>query len=193
MMMSKPIRILINGGPCVGKDETADFLVACYGFKKIAFADGIYEISRKLFGMTTKDRALLQAIGEKLREVDPDVWVKDAYRRALDFPRVVISDCRRQNEYWYGVRAGFTPIRIQADMESRIARSRSRDGVEPDISLWSHNAETDADNLDYINIDNNGTIEDLHRKVNAVLNQVVTLNLDGNTTTGSLWNNQVGE
>ena len=68
-------KIMLNGRGGAGKDIFADYLVDNYGFKKIAFADGIYEIAYKYFGMTIKDRDLLQKIGEKMREIDPLVWV----------------------------------------------------------------------------------------------------------------------
>lgn len=162
-------KVLINGRGGSGKDEFADYLVENYGFKKISFADGIYDIAYKYFGMTYKDRALLQAIGEKMREIDPLIWVNTAFREAKQYDRVVISDCRRANEYQVGLENGFLPIRIKADLDKRIERLEKRDGFYPDLSLLENESETGADGLFFIDVDNNGTLDELFEQVENLI------------------------
>lgn len=163
-------RVILNGRGGSGKDVFADYLVDNYGFKKIAFADGIYEIAYKYFDMKHKDRALLQAIGEKMREIDPLIWVKHAFAEAEKYDKVVISDCRRSNEYSYGLRNGFLPIHIDVDLDKRIQRLEKRDGFYPDLSLLENESETGADGLDFIDVDNNGTFEDLYKQIDLIMN-----------------------
>ena len=135
-------KIIINARAGAGKDCFADYLVDNYGFKKIAFADGIYEIAYEYFGMTIKDRELLQLIGEKMREIDPLVWVKRAFNEAKHYDKVVISDCRRANEYAWGLEKGYLPIHIEADLDKRIIRLYKRDDIQPDLELLENECET---------------------------------------------------
>lgn len=163
-------KIILNGRGGSGKDAFADYLVNNYGFKKIAFADEIYKIARKYFGMTYKDRDLLQKIGEKLREIDPLVWVRYTFNEADKYEKVVIPDCRRKNEYAWALEKGYLPIHICADLDLRIDRLIKRDGVYPDLDLLENESETGADELDFITVDNNGTLEELYRQADDIMN-----------------------
>ncbi len=59
---------------CLKKLMEGEFGIAVY--KVPSFSDKISEIARELFGMEGKDRDLLRAIGNKMREIDPQVWAK---------------------------------------------------------------------------------------------------------------------
>lgn len=162
-------KIIINARGGAGKDTFADYLVDNYGFKKIAFADGIYEIAYEYFGMTIKNRRLLQLIGEHMRAIDPLVWVKHAFKEAEKYDKVVISDCRRANEYAWAIERGYLPVHINTDLDVRIDRLIKRDGVYPDLELLENESEVGADGLDYITVDNNGTLEELYRQADEVV------------------------
>ena len=163
-------KIIINARGGAGKDTFADYLVDNYGFKKIAFADGIYDIAYKYFGMTVKDRDLLQKIGEHMRAIDPLIWVKCAFKEAEKYDKVVISDCRRANEYQFGLERGYLPVHIEADLDTRIQRLYKRDGVQPDLELLENESETGADGLEFITVDNNGMLDELYRQIDDVMN-----------------------
>ena len=162
-------KIIIGGRACSGKDTIADYLVEKYGYTKLFFAEGIYEIAYKYFGMTSKDRTLLQKIGEKLREIDPDIWVKFTFNKAKNINKVVISDCRRLNEYEYAIKNGFVPIRIHAKLETRIQRCIERDGKYPNIEEWENESETGADNCKFTEFYNDGTKEKLFEQIDKFL------------------------
>ena len=162
-------KVLINGRGGSGKDAFADYLVDNYGFKKIAFADGIYDIAHRYFGMEIKDRWILQEIGEKMREIDPLVWVKYAFKDAEQYDKVVISDCRRANEYAFGVKNDFLPIHIEADLDTRIKRLEERDGFYPDLELLENESETGADGLPFVDVDNSGSLEDLYKIIDDMM------------------------
>lgn len=162
-------KIIINGKAGSGKDTLADYLVDNYGFTKIAFADGIYDIARKYFNMEVKDRRILQLIGEKMREINPNIWVDYTFEKAEKYDKVVISDCRQFNEYEKGLNSGFLPIRIETDLEKRIERLEKRDGFYPDVSLFENKCETGADDLEFITVDNNDTYEQLYEQIEAII------------------------
>lgn len=172
-------KIIIGGRACAGKDTVADYLVEKYGFIKISFADPIYQIARDYFGMTDKDRTLLQAIGEKMREIDPDVWVRAAFRKADKYEKVVISDCRRANEYLAAKERRYIPIRVHADLEKRIQRCIKRDGKYPNLDEWENESETGADGFPFIEISNNGTKEELYQLIDYIMENGVDWSYEG--------------
>lgn len=162
-------RIMINGRSLAGKDTIADYLVKEYGFKKISFAEPIYKIAEKYFSMKKKDRDLLQKIGEKFREIDPDIWVKLLLKRINKHNRFIISDTRQTNEYLICKGEDFIPVRVKSNLDLRIERCKKRDGIEnPDISLWENDSETGADDFNYHEIDNNSTFEDLYKQIDKL-------------------------
>lgn len=168
------MRFIINGRAGAGKDVIADYMVEEYGFTKITFADGIYEIARNTFGMTTKDRKLLQTIGQKMREIDPDVWIKHVEQKVKQLgydSNIVISDCRQSNEYDIMVHEhNFIPIRVAADKEIRRDRIRLRDGVDPDMSLLETKGETGADNKEYkYEVLNESSKTDLYNIIDSII------------------------
>lgn len=159
---------MINSRACAGKDTFADYLVDNYQFKKLFFAEGIYEEAYRQ-GMTFKDRGLLIKIGEGKRAEDPDYWVKDLFSKEKQYEKVAISDLRRKNEYLRGIKEGFLPIRISADFDLRVQRAIKRDGFYPDTSLWEHESETGADPFDYIEITNDKTLEELYSQIDTIM------------------------
>lgn len=161
-------KVQINGRALSGKDTVADYLVDKYGFAKLFYAEGIYEEAYRQ-GMTFKDRELLIKIGEDARAINPDHWVNWVFNKEKNFNKVVLSDCRRENEYLRGLKEGYLPIRITADFDLRVQRAIERDGFYPDTSLWENESETGADPFDYIEIENNGTLEELHKNIDAVM------------------------
>lgn len=44
------------------------------------------------------------------------------------------------------------------------------DGGYPDTSLWENSSETGADNFDYIEVMNNGSLEDLYKQIDEIVN-----------------------
>lgn len=129
--------------------------------------------------MESKNRELLQDIGQKLREVDEDVWVKYLIKRVegnLD-TLYVLSDVRQGNEYDSFVAIGFTPIKVECELEERIKRIEERDGIVIDDEyinrLEKNNAETGADAKTYeFIIDNNGSKPDLYCQVDNLVREL---------------------
>jgi dephospho-CoA kinase len=164
-------KIIINARGGAGKDTFADYLVEKYGFTKIAFADPIYEIAYKYFGMTIKDRWLLQQIGQKFREIRPTIWIDYAMKKVESISLVGISDLRQHNEYSIALENGFLPIRINTALNLRVNRIWKRDGQYPDLKLLENESETGADKYKYYEISNNGSLEDLYKKIDWIMKQ----------------------
>ncbi len=163
------MNIALIGKAGSGKDTLADYLVTRYGYTRLAFADKVKEIARDLFGMESKDRALLQAIGVKMREVRPTVWLDYIFRKAETGGPYVITDCRFKNEYDACKKRRWTAVRVITRDGVRFTRLQQRDG-EFDPGAMGHISETDLDGVhsDYL-ITNNGSLEELHLKANALM------------------------
>lgn len=89
----------LGGRFCSGKSTVASELVKRN--KKIHvinFADKLKEIATDLFGMTVKDRTLLQKLGVKMREIRKDVWIDYVFKECEKHKISIIADVRFPNE-----------------------------------------------------------------------------------------------
>lgn len=165
-------KIIINGRAGSGKDSFADYLVKNYGFVKISFAEPIYEIADKYFNMKVKDRKLLQQIGEKFREINPYVWIDITLNKAKQFDKVIISDCRQENEYIKAViDNNFLPVRINTTLKNRIKRIELRDGFYPDTTLFENKSEVGADECMFLEVDNNKDFKNLYSQIDWIMGE----------------------
>jgi len=51
--------------------------------------------------MTDKDRQILQTLGDKMKDIDQDVWIKYTNKLINSYEWVIIDDLRFQNEFEY--------------------------------------------------------------------------------------------
>src|SRR5690625_4633837 len=151
MTQNKPLRIALTGRMRSGKSTIADHLWLNHDFAKVSFASSLKQLADRLFshlyepiyedcafsegGRTVKEyrkpRALLQTLGQKLREIDEDVWIKQAEQHVelaeawRSTAGVVIDDLRRPNQDEWAQATGFTAIRVKANQDTRPARARA--------------------------------------------------------------------
>lgn len=118
------------------------------------FADALYDICRKQYGMQGKDAPLLQRIGSEYRALDKGYWVKELFESIQPGTTdiVVITDLRYQNEAEYiKSQGGFTVnvIRKNEDGSRYIADDRPAnhpsevdlDGYNFDFEIMAHSGE----------------------------------------------------
>lgn len=182
----------LSGYAQSGKDEVAKILVKEYGFKRIAFADKIREFLYELDPGVLLDvpgteqqitvglqnlveevgwdwakqypsvRSLLQNVGVAARSVfHEDFWVIEAFKQfGPKDNNYVITDVRFKNE-------AATIQRLSLDGELwRI----NRPGINP---VNNHVSENDLDQFLFdATIVNDGSIEDLHKKVHELMEDV---------------------
>lgn len=147
-----PVRILLVGRAGAGKDTVAECLVSRYGFTRYAFADRLKEIARDLFPEAfsgPKPRALLQKLGEAVRAVDREAWVRYVLRRveAENPARAVITDCRYVNELELCSAAGFKAVLVACPEEVRQARLAARGDRPLSSEEAAHPSECEAGDL----------------------------------------------
>lgn len=135
--------IALAGGMGAGKSTVADYLYHEYGYEKVKISQPLYEIAEKLWGPeSAKDRALLQDLGTKMREIDPDVWINYYVKLIEDAGTWIVNDTLRfPNEFWSLKKAGFAMVRVQAPEAVRVDRLQKIDRIQ-DIERLNHISET---------------------------------------------------
>ena len=119
------MKIGIVGKICSGKTYIADRLIHKYNLKRYSFAKKIKDIAKDLFDMKIKDRKLLQQLGEKIKEIDENVWIKYLIRQIREEENVIIDDLRFSNEMDYLKKNNFIIIKINVDKETQIKRIKN--------------------------------------------------------------------
>jgi hypothetical protein len=134
-------RIAFYGPMCSGKSWCANYLVNNQGFRKVAFADKLKEIAYQLYGVAGKDgesRTVLQDLGQHLRKIDEDVWIKYALSEIQRIERwgekmrefenpisIVLDDLRYINEAQALKDNGFKLVLVLVEPEVREERIRT--------------------------------------------------------------------
>ncbi len=172
-----PRFIGLNGYARSGKDTVAAFLVAEYGYRRIAFADRLRNLVVALFPSVAESlndaggdwdkakedpevRRMLQGVGVAARtHVGPDVWITAALSSVRDDERIVVSDMRFVNEADALAARGAALLRIE------------RPCTKP---INSHVSETALDRYDGFHavLVNDATIEELHDRVRTALSEM---------------------
>lgn len=197
-------RIALTGKMRSGKTSAADFLFMNYGFRQVSFGDALKRVANDLFEDSPlyvseditescpfsdsgarvigskKPRKLYQDVGTVLRQLDPDVWIRqvattiEVYEDSRSTNGIVIDDLRQPNEYEWARDNGFTIIRITSDEDARIDRIKAR-GDDYVASALSHETETHSDGFDVdYEICNNGTYDEFVAELDRVTRQIVS-------------------
>lgn len=140
-----------------GKDTAAEALKKL-GYWRCAFADRLKELALYFGWDGQKDergRALLQDLGMAARRYNPNFWIE----HLTNLPKwkninIVYTDVRFGNEADFITKNGGIIVRI----------------VRPGIISGSHESELKQSEIAAdIEVVNDGTIEDLHNKIRAIV------------------------
>ena len=169
-------RIALVGNMRSGKDTFADVLINEQGYTKIAFADELKRICKELFPEQfrndNKPREILQNVGQCMRNIDYDVWVKalDRKIKQYDGKNLVIADVRYPNEVGYLKDNGFIIVQIVVDRNIITERCKATDPNFNPAQL-DHESEFMASNCTVgdILIYNNNSLEEYLDTVHKVI------------------------
>lgn len=158
--------VLIVGAAGAGKDTLAGWIQEDFGARPIGFADPLRLFLRVLLG-PGKHREAAQTIGDVIRSVDPDAFVRLARHRAARARRYVITDARLPREL-----AAFPDaltIGLAAPPAVRAARLAQRDGSA--YQPLHHVTETWVDTLlaqcDVVLVNDEAGLEAFHARYEA--------------------------
>ena len=170
----------ITGKARSGKDAIAKFAWSQYGFTRIAFADAVKLSAQAKFGLTAAQtwddelkevviphwnmtpRQMFQMEGtEAGRNIfGGDIWIKRfmlSYNLLKHTDDIIVPDVRFDNERSILESMGGVIVEIRRD-SAGLDGSRAEHISESGLSLPA----------DYV-IDNNGTLEELHEKFEAIV------------------------
>jgi dephospho-CoA kinase len=116
------------------------------GYQICSFGTKVKEIAADLFGMEmdTKNRQLLQQLGQGMREINGDVWVTYLLKQlaTANVAKVIVDDVRYENEILSLKRNGFRIIYIAIQPEEQLRRlTRLYPQFEPHATSMNHPSE----------------------------------------------------
>lgn len=202
-------RIMFVGKIRSGKTSAASHIEYSYGFQRLSFGTALKRTAEELFegsvvypfetiteecpfsegGIRTKGhrkpRRLYQDVGQALRALDEDVWIRqlekamDACENMRNVSGIVIDDARQPNEIGWAKANGFTVIRINADEGVRLRRADAM-GDNYDEESMAHESERHVDSyiVDY-DVDNGGDRLEFIAKIDAIMCEIMAQGADG--------------
>lgn len=172
MVERKIIGLTGKGGS--GKDTVADYLEEKYNFKKISFGELLYKIAY-LLGMKEKDRQFLIDLGDALRGMDQDVFIRPVVEEILSNTSInyVITDVRQPNEYKALLDLGAEIFEVYAPLNVRLNRIEKRDKIilnDKEIeTLQKAHTETYMENWNLDKIVNDKDTKTLYANIDKAL------------------------
>ena len=125
------MKVAICGRMCSGKTTLANYIMRTFpGYQTYSFAQKVKDLCVELFAMKGKDRPLLINFANKMREIDPDVWVNQVLQQTNGETHCIIDDVRYQNEVDALIQDGWTFIQLHVPREiqkQRIKRMYPQD------------------------------------------------------------------
>ena len=121
-------KIALCGKMCSGKSFVSSNLVND-GYVRIGFGDPVKKYCTEIFNLKNKDRKLIQSFAQKIKEINPDVWI-DYLDNQLNYDpqyyqkNILIDDLRFPNEYQYLRKNNFTIIKLIIDDQMQKERLR---------------------------------------------------------------------
>lgn len=189
----------IAGKFAVGKTSVANILEANHGYVRMSIASSLKQFvnemyARDVYGsdegatlqksdsvlINTPDgrrmvtvRQLLQDIGNQMKMIDQDIWLRGVRHQVLLWNEmgksVVIDDVRFPREAEYLKNIGFVNIRLTASEETRLERYFRTYGIKPSRQELNDKSETAVDAItpDY-ELDGERSAEELADVVAAI-------------------------
>lgn len=119
------MKVAICGGMCSGKTTLSQYISNEFNLQKFSFADAVKLHASQIFDIQYKDRKLIQDFAEKIKEIDPDIWIKILDKKIKNLDNIVIDDLRFKNEFDYLRKNGFIIIRINIELIQQLKRLKN--------------------------------------------------------------------
>lgn len=187
-MENKVIVIGLGHKMFCGKDTVAAHWKEKFGVIPVSFAYKLKAIVKDLYGLTEEHtngklkqepilelggitpRTIMQKFGTNNREIYDKVWVEYLFRSVISsFPSgtiVAIPDCRFPNEAEY--------IKNKKGYVVKVNRDTSNFSISAEQRAHPSETSLDSYGFDFV-IDNNGSLEELYEKADAVLSNIISL------------------
>jgi hypothetical protein len=155
--------VLLVGQMASGKTTIASVLVD-QGYTKLAFADGVKTIAAMAYGniqkgsmyeihdihqgyMEVTGREILQRVGQEIKLIDQDFWLKIIEQKMAGGGPFVIDDGRFDFELEWARKRGFMVVGVNTPEPARIQRYQIVYGRTPSPQELSHQSEAQVPQL----------------------------------------------
>tara|TARA_B100000963_G_scaffold315514_1_gene294717 strand:+ start:644 stop:1165 length:522 start_codon:yes stop_codon:yes gene_type:complete len=172
------MKIAITGKMCSGKTTLSKYLVSIEPrFQVFSFGKKVKEVASDLFQMDPnfKDRSLLTSIGQKMREIEPDVWANYVINQTKDLNYCIIDDLRYQNEYELLAKEGWKIIQLNISKELQEQRIQSIYPENYQDHLKNRTHASERNSFQWLNegpdliIDTSQDKEDIHKLIHSFI------------------------
>jgi dephospho-CoA kinase len=150
------MRIAVTGKMCSGKTTLCNYLCELEPrFQIFSFGKKVKDVASDLFNMDPqiKDRTLLTSIGQKMREINKDVWVNYVINQCKDVEYCLVDDLRYQNEYEALVKNGFKIIQLNISDELQEYRILNIYPNNYEDHLNNRNHASELNSFEWLNND----------------------------------------
>lgn len=175
------LRLAFVGKARSGKDTMGNYVIKNYGAHRFAFGDPLKEYAKELFPQYfengRKPRWILQKLGQAMREIDPDIWVRLTFNAIYKGERggmedFCLTDARQPNEIERLRKEGFILIRVNAPDKLRIQRMiENGDNFKPEDLKHETEIMIDTYDVDY-EIQNNGNLFEAFKQLEIILDKI---------------------
>lgn len=142
------LKIVFIGKMRSGKSTLASLFAKYQDLHRMSFGHRLKQYAHEVFQPEgdVKARELYQGFGQKMREIDSDVWVKQVEKdiRENGYKRIVIDDLRQPNEYKWARDNGFILVKVVTSDEVRKERMESLGETVTD-EILNHETEQHID------------------------------------------------
>ena len=138
------MKIAICGKMCSGKSTLANHIMRTFpGYQKYSFAKRVKELCVELFDMKGKDRELLITFANSMRDIDPNVWIRQVLKETKDKENCIIDDVRYQNEVNALIHDGWKIIQLEVspDIQKRRIMKTYPDNYQEHLNKVNHLSE----------------------------------------------------
>ena len=122
------MKLAVTGKMCSGKTTLCNYLCSVEPrFQIFSFGKKVKEVGTDLFGMDPliKDRPLLTSLGQKMREIDSEVWINYVINQCQDKEFCLVDDLRYQNEHDLCIKNGYKIIVLTLPKDIQIERLKT--------------------------------------------------------------------
>ena len=147
------MKVALCGKMASGKTTIADSLPTQTEFSKYSLGGKVKEVAYEVFGMDPefKNRHLLQQIGMKMREIEPDVWIEAVMLQVArdEAVNAVVDDVRFVNEAKKFKDNGWTLIKLDIPDNLQVDRLKKTypDNWEDHVSNRHDPSEAEVDQI----------------------------------------------
>tara|TARA_Y100000768_G_scaffold356360_1_gene310670 strand:+ start:1411 stop:1941 length:531 start_codon:yes stop_codon:yes gene_type:complete len=138
------MKIAILGKMCSGKTTIATIIQEHdKDYNTFSFGGAVKKYAKEIFNMQGKNRSLLVNFANKMREIDPDVWVRPVIAESRLFEKCIVDDVRYQNELDALVNDNWiiVQLRISEDLQEKRIKETYPENYQDHLDNRSHICE----------------------------------------------------